>query len=197
MSSTTPEKPRGSELRNHPRLKSLFKDAESRHFSDDEFDVILKQMPSLAPVVATAKKVREIEKETVTQVVKEVFSQYDYEGNHDFGAAKCPRDVRYVVAYATMAMLSDDPRWFDDKLLLWLKTILQSFEFPERKRMVGMTIFADLKLEDALSELPVKNKSIYHCYYRLDQEFSKALGDEDSENFCPYIRQALKVLTEV
>lgn len=93
-------------------------------------------------------------------------------------------------------MVARDPKWYHDKLLLWLKTILQAFEFPERKSVSSGTIFSDDVLESKLEQLTTKNKSIYHCYYRLDQEFEKELGPELAPHFCPYIQQALNILTE-
>lgn len=86
-------------IRTHPKLASIFKDAESRHLTNDELATIQSIDPDLGPIIDAAKKVREVEKQVVGRVVKEVFSQYDYEAHHDYATSKCPRDVRYVVAY--------------------------------------------------------------------------------------------------
>lgn len=180
----------------HPKLKGLFKEAEGRHFNDTELDAILEIYPDLEKEVKAAKAVREVEKKVVKKVVREVFSQYDYEKHHEFALAKCPRDVRYVVAYATHAMLARDHKWFDDKILIWLKTILQSFQFPKRNSSASKALFADNELEKNLERLPQKFTSTFHCYYRIRQEMSRALKDDDFEQMEPYLTQALNTLTE-
>ncbi|MFQ3671172.1 MAG: hypothetical protein SNJ84_06915 [Verrucomicrobiia bacterium] len=182
--------------RKHPKLSVLFKQAESRHFKDEEFDTILDEFPDLAPRVDACKEIRQKDVAIISKVVKEVFSQYDYNQFHDHASAKCPRDVRYVVTYACAAMLANDPQWFEDKLLIWLKTILQAFEFPPRKPGAGKTLFADEQLEKALAPLPQKTMSIYHCYYRLRQEMQRELSESSYRLIEPFLTQSLEVLTE-
>ncbi len=183
-------------IRVHPRLSGLFKDAESRHFKDEELETILMERPDLKPLAETSQIIRGKDVAIISRVVKEVFSQYEYDKNHDFASAKCPRDVRYVVTYACSAMMAEDLKWFDDKLLTWLKTILQAFEFPARKQGTGNTLFNDQILEDKLKALPQKTQSIYHCYYRLRQEMQKEIGDVHYSRIEPYLTASLNVLTE-
>lgn len=195
--SNTANKPQTElSLRTHPRLASIFTDAESRHFKDEELADIVAELPELEPLADTCKTIRSKDVAIINKVVKEVFSQYDYVQNHDFASAKCPRDVRYVVTYACAAMLARDLQWLEDKLLIWLKTILQAFEFPARKAGSGGALFSDKVLEDALTKLPQKTQSIFHCYYRLRQEMEKELGPEHFPHIEPYLTSALNVLTE-
>lgn len=180
----------------HPKLREVFKSAEARHLDDSELDAVLSIYPDLEKEVAAARAVREVEKQVVKKVVREVFSQYDYEKHHEFALAKCPRDVRYVVAYACHAMLARDARWFDDKILIWLKTILQSFEFPKRNSSAAKALFADKDLENRLAELPQKSASVFHCYYRLRQEMERAIDPDSFEQIEPFLTQAINTLTE-
>jgi hypothetical protein len=196
MSTTTNPSVKVQSLRKHPRLAPIFTDAESRHFKDEELAAIVAELPELEPLAETCKVIRSKDVAIINKVVKEVFSQYDYEKHHDFASAKCPRDVRYVVTYACAAMLARDPQWLEDKLLIWLKTILQAFEFPARKPGAGGALFSDKALEDKLAKLPKKTQSIYHCYYRLRQEMEKELGPEHFSRIEPYLTSALNVLTE-
>jgi len=189
ISTTTPP-------RRHPVLAAVFKNAESRHFKDEELDLILREYPDKAMEIAAAKEIREKDVAIVNRVVKEIFSQYDYEKLHDFSSPKCTRDVRYVVAYSCMAMISGEPQWIEDKLLIWLKTILQAFDFPERTRPMSGVLFADQELEKALEKQPKKVKSIYHTYYRLRQEMAKELQPEHYELIEPYLTLSLDVLCE-
>jgi hypothetical protein len=180
----------------HPGTAPLFKDAESRHFTDEELDFILKEYPEKAPQLAVAREVRSIDVAVINRVVKEIYAQYPYEEHHEFATSKCPRDVRYVVAYAVQSMIEGDGRWFEDKLLIWLKTILQAFDFPERTKTTGSTLFSDQVLEEKLAKLPKKSRSIFHMYYRLEQEMAKALAPGQAELLSPYLSIATNVLSE-
>lgn len=183
-------------VRNHPKLEQMFADAESRHLKDDELDSVIEFFPSLKPEVEACREIRGVEKAVVKKVVREIFSQYDYVEHHEHAMAKCPRDVRYVVAYAAASMLFGDPKYFDDKILIWLKTILQSFDFPSRKVSSSGALFADEALEKALEAQPQKRQSTYHTYYRIREEFSKSISPDAYEKFEPYLTQALETLTE-
>lgn len=192
MSTTTPSTP----LRTDPKLGPIFKEAEARHFRDDELDAICAERPGLKTRCDAARNIRGKDVAIISKVVKEVFSQYDYDSRHDYASAKCPRDVRYVVAYCCAAMIADDMKWLEDKLLIWLKTILQAFEFPPRKPGSGTALFSDKQLEAKLAELPQKTQSIYHCYYRLRQEMARELSGPDYQLIEPYLTRSLDVLTE-
>lgn len=183
-------------IRRHPQLIELFKSAESRHFTAEELNTIKQTLPDSAACCDAAQAIRKKDGKVVKAVVSEIFSQYDYETHHEFALAKCSRDVRYVITYATHAMLIDDIQWYEDKLLIWLKTILQSFDFPERKSKAGGGMFADAALEDALAKLPKKACSIYHCYYRIHQEMGRALEPDQFELISPFLERAMHVLSE-
>lgn len=182
--------------RKHPVLAELFRKAEGKHFTDEELASIDKLYPQLKQSIAAAKEVRSKDVAIIGRVVKEVFSQYPYEKFHDFANPKCIRDVRYVVIYAVQALLAQDPHWFEDKLLIWFKTILQAFDFPDRSVQSAGALFADPILEEKLKQLPKKTKSIFHCYYRLKQEMKKELKPEHFELLASYFDQATSTLSE-
>jgi len=192
----TTDKPATPHFRDHPRLGPLFREAESRHFRPEEIQIILAERPDLAPEVAAVSAVREIDLSVIQRVVKEVFAQFDYEQFHDYATAKCTRDIRYVITYACAATVAKDLRWFDDKLLIWLKTILAAFNFPARTSGAGGGMFADEVLEERLKELPQRTQSTFYCYYRLRQEMEKELAPDHFRIIEPSITLALNVLTE-
>jgi hypothetical protein len=185
-----------STIRNNPKVTELFRQAEGRHFSEEELATLVNLCPTLTDRAAAAKEVKECDVAVIQRVVKEVFSQYDYEQHHEFAQSKCPRDVRYVVCYAVQAMLCEDPGWFDNKVLVWLKTILQAFDFPVRSKGVGGALFADKELELKLQSLPQKSKSIFHCYYKLKKEMEKELSPQAFSLMEPYFQQSIDSLTE-
>ncbi len=180
--------------RQHPALREMFRASESRHFDDEELAAIERQCPERALALAAAREIREKDVAVIGRVVKEIFSQYPYEGKHEFHNPKCIRDVRYVVAYACHAMIADDPKWLDDKLLIWLKTILQAFGFPDRQKSAATALFADRTMEMKVAGLPIKAKSIYQTYYRLKQEMGKELAPEHYALIAPYLEQAVQIL---
>ncbi|PTY04080.1 hypothetical protein DB346_04625 [Verrucomicrobia bacterium LW23] len=181
----------------HPALAKLFSKAEARHFTDEELHEIVKVYPDRAPQAATVRSVRHKDLAIINALVKEIFSEYGYEHAHELAYSKCTRDIRYVVIYATHAMLAHDPKWLDDRLLLWLRGILQSFSFPDRKKQdAGKALFADPVLETRLRELPRQCRSIFHTYYRLQQEMQKKLDPPHYFHIAPYLSQATFVLSE-
>lgn len=182
--------------RRHPELVEVFKRSEGKYLSDEELDLLLKLYPDRQAEVDTARAVRSLATPVVKRVVSEIFAQYAYEQNHELAMAKCPRDVGYVLAYAVTAMLLRDPAWFDNKVLIWLKSILQSFDFPERQRGAGAALFADEELERRLADLPKKSRSVFHTYYRLKQEVERELELEQSDCLAPYLQQTIDTLTE-
>jgi len=95
------------------------------------------------------------------------------------------------------AVTLKNPDWFRDKLLLWMKTIIQSFDYPDRdSSKVRSLMFKDRKLESEITKRPAQAKSIYHTYYLLDQKMSKELSKEHYELFRSYLQQATDVLSD-
>lgn len=181
--------------REHPQLASLWREAESRHLTDEELQLYVEVWPEAAERAQAAREVRAAEAQVVKTVVQTVFDLYPYEQHHELATAKCTRDVRYVSAYATMAMLMDDGTWLDDKLLIWLKTILQSFSFPDRvqKRKV---LFASRGTDPDLDRLDAKRRSIHDTYSRLRDGYQKALGERSFALMQPHLQQVIDTLTE-
>lgn len=183
-------------LRCHPELAALFKAAESRHLTDQELDEYYRVCPQELDRVSAAREIAASEQSLVQKVVNEIFLVYPYEQHHQMASPKCIRDVRYVVAYASMAMLMKDPQWFDDKLLLWMKTILQAFEFPERGQQKKVLFGGGASQEDgAEQKLKAKQRSIHETYTKLKQYYRNSLNPASFELFEPYLQQAIDILS--
>jgi hypothetical protein len=195
MSNLLPTTPFSS-IRNHPALSELFKNAESRFFTDEELAIISATCPTYSLFTDCAKEVRDKHPSIIDVVLEEILSQYPFEELYELPRIKLPRDWGYVVAYSTHSMVQQDARWFDDKLLIWFKTILQAFEFPSRKTPDNTTLFSDSVLEDTLKKLPAKCRSIFHTYYRIQQEYQKVLTPEFYQALAPHLELARGVLTE-
>jgi hypothetical protein len=181
-------------FRSQPELAVIFKAAEARHLDPDQL-ARYTELTDARDRATAAQEVREHEGRVVKEVVTSVFKRYPYEEHHDNAMAKCIRDVRYVSAYSTMAMLMDDVQWLDDKLLIWLKTILQSFEFPAaatRKR----ALFAARAQDPALERLDGKRQSIHETYTRLRDGYEAVLTPNSFALMKPALDRVVDTLTE-
>jgi Phycobilisome protein len=186
-----------SKLRNDARIKRLFQIAESRHLTPQEYANYLSWAPSGNERSAAAREIMEVELEVVTKTIKQVFSIYPYPKYHELPMEKCIRDVSYVSVYATHSMLLDDPDWFRDKLLIWLKTILQSFSYPARedaalnaKPLPHLAITAHA---DTLN--PKGRRSIYETYARLIVNYQERLSTKSFNLIRPHLQLAVDILS--
>lgn len=180
-------------LRKHPGLSNLFQDAESRHLTDAEFETYLKSAPEFANRVKAAKEIKSYEVDVVDMTIQEIFRMYPFMQKHELAQGKCYRDVHYVSAYATLSMLMNDPEWFKDKLLIWLKTILQAFHFPARDQGVEASSSHRVVSLEA-DKLPQPRSSIFETYIRLKQNYKEKLSPETYTLIEPYLKMAHEIL---
>jgi len=180
-------------LRHHPLLAAIFKAAESRYLTLQELDEYCRVVPEYRHRATVAKEVAAIEVKTVTLVLQEVFSIYPYENHHQFALAKCTRDVRYVSAYAVLAMLMNDPQWYKDKLLYWLQTILHAFEFPDRA--MRKKVLFSAQGNSVLERMSAKQRSIYETYTKLRDKYRESLTPTSFALLEPYLQLTIDILS--
>ena len=195
----TAEKLQHTGLRHHPKLEQLFKQAESRHLTDDELQRYLSAASGYAAHAQAAQEIAKAEAWVVRKTLKEIFEVFPYAEHHKFSSEKCTRDVSYVSAYATLSMLMDDPQWLNDKLLYWLRTILHAFEFPgqPKPKPIGDTATnADTsEIYAKASQLPAHIGSIYATYSLLRLNYKTVLSPAAWQLIEPYLSQVIEVLT--
>ncbi len=179
-------------VRHHPQLKQLFIAAESRHLDSQEFELYSRTLPGNANRVKAAQEIKLIQAEVVDAVIKEVFTMYPFMDNHELADGKCYRDVNYVAAYITLAMLMDDPEWLRDKFLIWFKTILQAFCFPQRDKQAAIPAYRLVTLE--ADKLPTMRSSIHETYSRLKRHFHEKLSSETYTLIEPLLQMACDIL---
>ncbi|MGF1525817.1 MAG: hypothetical protein ACFCBW_03360 [Candidatus Competibacterales bacterium] len=195
MSQASAMEAQSASLRHLPALKELFRAAENRQFTVAELDEYLQAAPHAKGRAAAAREIGAVEEEVVEAVVREIFALYPYEQRHNYSTAKCIRDVRSVSAYATLAMLMDDPDWFRDKLLLWLRTILQAFEFPDRLEKRRRALFSNTPNQGKLDHLTPGQRSIFETYTKLKLHYRERLSSEAFALFEPFLQQAVDTLS--
>jgi hypothetical protein len=171
-----------------------FKDAEARHWSDQEFEQLQGLIDNGEKRAEVARACYRIEAEVVDSTVDAIFEAYPYREHHKLSTDKCARDITNVSTYAIHSMLIDDPEWFKNKLLLWLKTILQSFDFPARSQPKETLMFGDSSVTDKINALPPGRQSIFETYYLLEENYKKRLESEQYELLSPYIGMIKDIL---
>jgi len=185
-----------SSLRKHPELEAIFRQAESRHLNEEEFTEYLRVLPEEAHRVAAAREIAAAEQSVAERVVNEIFMLYPFEKNHAFARTKALRDIRIVGAYASEAMLMNDPHWYRDKLLLWLRTILQAMHFPDREVAPRKTLFgANSDNDNDLQQLAPHQRAIFETYTKLKNNFRERLSPESFGLFEKYLQQTIDTLS--
>lgn len=182
-------------LRLHPELTDLFARAESRHLTDDEFELFLAVAGEHAERVTAAQEVKAHDAQIVRNIITDLYAIYPYAQNHNLAMPKCIRDVRYVTAYATLAMLMGDPQWFADKLLIWMKTILQSFEYPDIPAGTSRRLNPEPEVRTMLTNLKPNQRSIFECYYRLKSDLKKTLSPAAFNEMETYLQLPIDILS--
>lgn len=181
-------------LREHPELKSLFKEIESRHPKEEEFEIYLSVVPEQEQRVEAAREVKKVDGSIVKKIITRVYEVYPYEEKHQLALAKCVRDVRYVTAYATLSMLMDDAGWFRDKLLLWMKTIIQSFRYPDIPEGSTERVHNEPEVLSHLETLQPHQKSIYETYYGIKKEMRENLSPAAYSLMEEHLQMAIDIL---
>lgn len=181
-------------LRTHPQLAQLFKDAEARHFTDAEFELYLSAAPEFEVRISAARAMKAIDGQVVKKVITRIYELYPFEQKHQLAVAKCIRDVRYVTAYATGCMLMGDLDWFRDKLLLWMKTIIQSFGYPDIPAGTTTRYFSDPAILAHIAGLRTNQRSIYETYRGIQEELRANLPAPAYQEMHPYLQLAVEIL---
>lgn len=181
-------------LRQNPQLKTLFKDAEARHLKDDEFDLYLSLYPEGGVRVAAAREIKAIDAQIVKKIITRIYEIYPFEQKHKLAVAKCIRDVRYVTAYATSCMLMGDLDWYRDKLLLWMKTIIQSFGYPDIPEGTTERYFTDPEIISHVETLRPNQRSIYETYRGILEEMRTNLSPEAFGEIEPFLQLSVDIL---
>ncbi len=180
-------------LKNHPNLKDFIDRCQKKFPDDEDLDLFLSIAPEYESRVQAAREIKDVERPIVRKVIKRIFEIYPYEAHHDMAVSKATRDVHYVCLYANLCMLLGEPDWLKDKLLFWMRTILQSFQYPDI--LPGKDfIFNDPENATYTRSLQPGQKSIYECYLLLKIEMEKALSPDAYKEIEPYLQTAVDVL---
>lgn len=192
-------------IRRHPDLIALFKSAESRYMTEEELARYCEVVPQNKDRAVVSAEMAKMDALMVERTVKEVFIYYPFDQYHEESDKKCIRDVGYVSAYITLAMLMDDIKWLDDKFLLWMRTMVQAFNFPaqldvpDRKGVFDFRSSATNTTAKSIFEtakkMPQSRSAIYATYSILSLNFRSELRPEHWQFVQPYFQQAVNTLS--
>ncbi|MEM7789856.1 MAG: hypothetical protein AAF546_00510 [Verrucomicrobiota bacterium] len=184
-----------SSLRTHPELKTLFKEAEGRFLNEDELDVYLSVAENGESKAEASREVKSIANQVIKKVLTRIFELYPYATQHNLAMGKCIRDMRYVLAYGTNCMLAEDPDWYRDKLLVWMKTIIQSFDFPDIAEGTTERYFNDPETVEHVLTLTQGQRSIYETYKGILEEMRANLSEATFSEMEHYLNLSLEILS--
>lgn len=112
------------------QLQSIFSDAEGRYLQNEEIRALAAYTSTLKERVETMQLLEKKEAAIVKETLDIVFEKHpDLTSRYFRTRENCTRDVTLVLRFCAMAMVRDDVDYLKEKLLYWLRTILQAFEF--------------------------------------------------------------------
>jgi hypothetical protein len=160
----------------HPILEQISRNEPGRYLTVDELKAIVADEPYLKDRANAALAAQAAEQNILDRTIKPVLKRYDFvTGRAGYGPEKCYRDVGAVYRYCVFAMLCDDPAMLKNKLLYWMRTIIQALNFP------------------------AGNESIKYTYDLLRKESGKVLPAEHARLLDPFLQIVAEILpsTEV
>lgn len=111
------------------KILQIFFNASNRYLQDEEKKMFLGYANSVAKRLQVAEEVEEKESQAIDSCIEELKKKYPSLSNHyDSAWEKAFRDIQLVLRSDVHAMLQDDILYVEQKTLIWLRTILASFD---------------------------------------------------------------------
>lgn len=154
------------------RLAKLAAAAEGRYFTADERQQLLGFAAALPERLRHADAVEPKEDAVLRATIEELRGRYpNFHRFHDQAWAKCYRDLQLILRFDVQAMVLDDATWLDDRVLLWLRSILASCNFTP--------------------------KFVRDTYEALRDQARKLLPADAYEALRPYLQRNVDVLSDI
>ncbi len=150
-------------------LDSVRREAPGRVITPEELELLAETEPYLSARIRAYRALMRIEEEVISTTLESTFKRYDFStGRGGLGQAKCGRDVTTVYRYCAFAMLADDLPMLENKLLFWLRTILQSLSFPGGKGCLGF--YYGLMRKETIRRLPREDGELIDPFLKATEE---------------------------
>ncbi len=159
-----------SNLLTHELLDAIRKSEPGRYLTAEEHARLREEAPFLIPRLNAMRAVEAAQKDILKATVEPVLKKYRFADKVQHGPDKCFRDVGSTLRHCAFAMVCDDVQMLKDKLLYWLRTILQAVHFPGGLAPIEMT------------------------YTLLYRETIKRLDPESAKLMEPFLKATMEVL---
>ena len=106
---------------------------ENRYLTQQEESEILDYVNDLPQRFKAARELHKAESPASKKMVRRLRDKYPtLSDHHDDQWTKTYRDCQLILRVAAQAMILDDIRYLDEKVLFWMRTIMQSLDLtPE------------------------------------------------------------------
>ncbi len=148
----------------------LFQKMDNRYVNAEEAKTLKTYATSLENRLAAVTALESHEEQILKQTLSRIFEKYPKVEKRIDGYEKTHRDLALILRYSAQAMLRDDVRFLEDKLLYWLATILHAFKFGENV--------------------------LHDSYVYLNDEVSKQLTQTHYEMLKPYLQRVIELVPE-
>ncbi len=153
----------------YSQLSQMMTGAEGRYLNSEEMDNISEMVKTFHARFEVTQRLEAKEDQIVRAIVEkslEHFPQFAEERPNVF--EKCVRDETLVLRYAAMAYLNDDDEVFTEKVMYWMRTVVQAMNFTDVAK---------------------------YTYTNMQEEVSEVLGD-DAAGINKYLQMIVEVMDE-
>lgn len=161
--------------------------------TDEQLADYARAFPELAPRAAAAKAVREHTK-VAREVVDRILDVYPLKESFALYHEKCVRDIVTVLRYTALGMLLNDEEWMRQKFLIWYKTIVQSFRFPDR-RPAKRRVLTDPAMVEECERLKPWQRCVFETYAFTDVKLREAIPADVYREFAPFMKLTVHTLS--
>ena len=110
-------------------LKTIY-GSDNRFLEEEEKQQILAYTSSMAERMEAAREAEAACGQAIKHAIGALRQAYPrFHTFHPDAWGKASRDLELIIRYQVQAMLLDDPAYLKDRVLVWLRTILSSFNF--------------------------------------------------------------------
>jgi len=114
----------------YSRLLKVVNNSDSRYLDASEQNEVLSYASSIPARLDTMRQTERLEAEVVREAIDQIRRRYPrFEMFHERGWEKGVRDMQLILRQIVQSMLLDDSEVGEDKLYVWIRTILASFNF--------------------------------------------------------------------
>ncbi|MDI9638139.1 hypothetical protein QQ054_35255 [Oscillatoria amoena NRMC-F 0135] len=110
----------------HPKLETLFEEAENRYLKPEELNVLSQYVESLPERLEVYRQIRDREIDIMQTVADRLTAQFPQESKETL--ERSIKNALLMLRYCAMAMLLNDEAFVKERLLGWLAQSIQTYK---------------------------------------------------------------------